>query len=105
MQQALQSGQVTQQGTATVDGTQAIALSMTAPNAPGNPSTHIALYVDAQTYQPLRTVAVVDGAPDLSVGDWVPATPGNIAMAKDESVPAGYTRATPQQVDNATRGK
>ena len=105
VQQALQSGQVTQQGTATVGGIQAITLSMVAPNAPGNPSTHIALYVDAQTYQPLRTVAVVAGAPDLNVADWMPATPDNIAMAKDESVPVGYTKATPQQVNNATHGK
>ncbi len=101
IQQALQSGRVTQQGTLTIDGTQAIALSMIAPNAPGNPSTDVALYVDAQTYEPLRTVAIVGS--DLTVSDWVPAAADNIAAAKDESIPAGYTKTTPLQVNESTR--
>jgi hypothetical protein len=105
VQQALQSGQVTLQGTATIAGTRAIALSMVAPNAPDNPVTDIAVYVDARTYQPLRTVAVVDGAPDLEVSDWVPATSANVELAEDGSIPAGYTKTTPRQVDAGTYGK
>jgi hypothetical protein len=92
VQQALQNGQVTQKGTATVNGTQAIALSIQVPSMPGAVSQDLTLYVDAQTYQPLRTVAVLEGHPDLLVADWMPATPDDIAQAKDDSIPAGYTK-------------
>jgi hypothetical protein len=102
VQQALQSGEVIRHGTATVDGTQVIALSLEVPNAPGNPTTQIALYVDARTYQPLRTVSVQNGAPDLNVGDWNPATRDNIALAKDRTIPAGYTKASLRQVYDGT---
>ena len=88
MQQALQSGQVIQAGATTIDGTQAIALSVAAPQ-----SLQFTVYVDAQTYQPLRTVTVgtEPGNSTAYVADWVPATPANIASAKDDSIPAGYT--------------
>jgi hypothetical protein len=90
VQQALQSGQVTQKGTTTVDGTPVIALSITVPHAQ---SVHLTLHVDARTYQPLRTVTVVDGNPSGPyVADWIPATPDNIAKARDDSIPAGYTK-------------
>jgi hypothetical protein len=93
VQQTLQTGKVTQTGTATINGTQAIALSVTVPSVPaGSPSYDFTLYVDAQTYQPLRTVQVYQGIPDLDVADWVPATPADIAQAKDDSIPAGYTK-------------
>lgn len=95
MQQALQSGQVTQLGTTTVNGTQAIALSIKVPSVPGATPYDLTLYVDAETYEPLRTVVHYTW-PGLFVTDWVPATPGNIAMAKDGSIPAGYMK-----VDNA----
>jgi hypothetical protein len=88
VQHALRSGQVTQMAMTTVNGTQAIALSVK-PRIPGS----LTLYVDAQTYQPLRLVSVVAGnsAPPY-VSDWLPATPDNIAKAKDDSIPAGYTK-------------
>jgi hypothetical protein len=89
VRQALQSGQVTQKGTTTVNGTPAIALSIAVPDAQ---SIHLTLHVDARTYQPLRTVTVVNGNPRPYVADWVPATPGNIAKAKGDSIPAGYTK-------------
>lgn len=89
VQQALRSGQVTQKGPATVNGTPAIALSIALPSAA---DTDLTLYVDAHTYQPLRTVEVIAGHPDLLVADWTPATPANIAQARDDSVPAGYTK-------------
>jgi hypothetical protein len=92
VQQALQSGQVTQKGPATVNGTQAIALSIKVPSVPGAVNIDLTLYVDAQTYQPLRTVTVPDGLPGLLIADWMPATPDNIAQATDDSVPAGYTK-------------
>jgi hypothetical protein len=94
VQQALQSGQVTQKGTTTVKGTPAIALSITVPRrVPNAQSVHLTLYADARTYQPLRTVTVVDGNPSGPyVADWMPATPDNIAKAKDDSIPAGYTK-------------
>jgi hypothetical protein len=89
VQQVLQSGQVTQKGTTTVNGTPAIALSITAPLSQ---SIHLTLHVDARTCQPLRTVTVVDGNPRPYVADWVPATPGNIAKTEGDSIPAGYTK-------------
>jgi hypothetical protein len=93
VQQALQSGQVTQKGTTTVNGTQAIALAITVPpSVPGAGSVDLILYVDAQTYQPLRMVEVFDGHPALIVADWIPATPDNIAQAEEDSIPAGYTK-------------
>jgi hypothetical protein len=86
VQQALQRGQVTRTGTATIDGTEAIALAIAVPRA------SLTLYVDAHTYQPLRTVTVYDGLRDLEVADWAPATASTIAKAKDDAVPAGYER-------------
>jgi hypothetical protein len=66
--------------------------------AEGAPQTTI-LFIDAQTYQPPRTVQQVNGSGHvLSVGDWMAATPANIAMAKDDSIPSGYTKATPAEV-------
>jgi hypothetical protein len=54
---------------------------------------HRTLYVDALTHQPLRTVTVADGNPRPYLADWMPATPENIAKAKDDdSIPAGYTK-------------
>jgi hypothetical protein len=90
VQQALQSGQAPQQGTTTVHGRPAIALSITVPGAQ---NLHRTLYVDALTFQPLRTVTLADGNPRPYVADWMPATPDNIAKAKDDHpIPAGYTK-------------
>ena len=92
VQQALQDRRVTQMGTTTVNGTTAIALSISTPHVQN------VLYVDAQTYQPLRQVIVEDStdggrlAAGPQITDWVPATPANIATAKDDSIPAGYTK-------------
>lgn len=83
---------MTQKGTPTVNGTPAIALSITVP-LPDAQSVHLTLYADARTYQPLRTVTVAGGNPSGPyVADWMPATPDNIAEAKDDSIPAGYTK-------------
>jgi hypothetical protein len=100
VQRALQSGQVTHQDTATVDGAQAITLSVAVPAAPDQTAKiDLLLYVDAQSYQPLRTVQQVNGSNHvLSVEDWMPATPDNIAPAKNDSIPAGYTKAAPNKV-------
>jgi hypothetical protein len=92
VQRALSKGQVTETGTATIAGTHAIALSIRLPNLPGAGDTHLTMYVDAQSYQPLRTVETLDGAPDLQVADWMPATPDNVLQAKNDLIPAGYTK-------------
>jgi hypothetical protein len=89
VQQALASGQVTQKGMATVNGARAIVLSI---KLPGAANEDLTLYVDAQTYQPLRTLITLTGISDLLVADWMPATPDNIAQAEDDSIPAGYTK-------------
>ena len=90
VRRALQSGKVTQMGTTTVNGTHAIALGIKLPAAAAG--DNLTLYVDAQTYQPLRTVSSVDGQPGLLINDWMPATADNIAMAEDDSIPTGYTK-------------
>jgi hypothetical protein len=96
VQQALQSGHVAQLGSATINGTHAIALSVAVPSNP--PQTTI-LYVDAQSYRPLRLVRQVNGGGHvLLVQNWVPATPANIGMAKNQAIPSGYRRATPAEV-------
>lgn len=90
VQQALQSGQATQEGTTTVNGTPAIALSITVPDAR---SLHRTLYVDARTYRPLRVVTVADGnRSGPYVEDRMPATPDNVSKAKGDPVPVGYTK-------------
>jgi hypothetical protein len=90
VRQALQSGEATQKGTTAVHGTSAIALSITVPGAP---NLHRTVYADALTCQPLRTVTTADGNPRPYVADWMPATPENIAKAKEERpIPVGYTR-------------
>jgi hypothetical protein len=104
VQQALRTGRVTQKGMATVNGIQVIALSVAVPSAD---HLDLTLYVDAQTYQPLRTVQVYDGLPDLLVADWMPATRDNIAKATDDSIPAGYAKVNnvlaPPSPGRATR--
>lgn len=90
VQQALRSRRVTQKGMTTVHGTPAIALSITVPD---RTRIHLTLHVDARTYQPLRTVTVVDGNPNPYVADWMPATPDNITKATTgDSIPDGYTK-------------
>ena len=38
-------------------------------------------------------VTIADGNPRPYIADWMPATPDNIAKAKDDdSIPAGYTK-------------
>jgi hypothetical protein len=94
VRQALQIGDVIEKGTTTVNGTSAIALSITVPRRmPDAENVHFTLHVDARTYEPLRTVTVVDGNPKGPyIADRMPATPDNIAKAKDDSIPANYTK-------------
>jgi hypothetical protein len=95
VRQALQSG-VGQPSTTTVDGTPAIAISVPMPREMPNAETiHLTLYVDARTYQPLRTTTVVDGNPGGPyIADRIPATPDNIAKAKGGPIPAGYAEVS-----------
>ena len=82
----LQSGQATREGTATVNGRQALKISILAPN--GNPDATSTLYVNPQSYTPIQ----------LEQGDipviirWLPATPENIAKAEPVQIPTGYTQ-------------
>jgi hypothetical protein len=57
-------------------------------------SLQFTVYVDAQTYQPLRTVTINTSPTNstASVADWIPARPDSIAEAKDDSDPSGYTQ-------------
>jgi hypothetical protein len=96
---ALQSGQVTQLGMTTVNGTQAIVLSVKDLRIPGS----LIVDIDATTYDPLRMVSTVTGnsAPPY-ISDWLPATPENIASAKGESIPAGYTKVSGNSADTGS---
>jgi hypothetical protein len=93
VRQALLSGQVTQMGTTTVNGTAALSLSVPGPRrVPAAQNVRHTLYVDARTCQPLRTVTIVDGNPvGPYIADRMPTTPDNIAKAKADPIPAGYT--------------
>lgn len=96
VQQAIQSNQVTQAGTATIDGTPALALTFSFQSVPVSSAV---LYVDAQTDQPLRMAWQVPGGDHvLFVENWMQATSTNIALAQDDSIPAGYTEAAPATV-------
>ena len=94
--QALQSGQLIKMGTTTVNGRKATALSVKLKQRSGVTPVRVTLYVDARSYQPLREVVSTAANEGPYVADWLPATPGNVAKAKDASIPTGYTK-----VDNA----
>jgi hypothetical protein len=103
IEQALTDGQVTQEGTATVDGQSTIELSVppAAQSTSAQPAdTTITLYVNSQTDQPVREVDVSpNNAEDSSAGnatttlDWLPTTSANIALTKVQ-IPANYTRVS-----------
>ena len=95
VQQAIQSGQVTQVGTSTVNGTPAIVLSVKAANAQGS---ELLLYVDAQNYQTLQTVQTLPPSASLMVSQWTPATSALIAEAETNSIPSGYTEVSKAQL-------
>jgi hypothetical protein len=101
IEHALADGQVTQEGTATVDGQSTIELSV-APSAQSTSAqpadTTITLYVNSQTDQPVREVDISpNNAEDPSAGnatttlDWLPTTSAKIALTKVQ-IPATYTR-------------
>ena len=94
VRKSLRGGRVTEKGTATINGRSAITLAVALPTRLSAPSETLTLYVDARTYQPLRTIFAYHGHLDLEVNDWAPATPKNIAMAKDDQIPSGYTKVT-----------
>jgi hypothetical protein len=104
IEQALADGQVTQEGTATVDGQSTIELSVppaSSQSTSGQPAdTTITLYVNTQTDQPVREVDVSpNNAEDFSAGnatstlDWLPTTAANIALTEVQ-IPANYTRVS-----------
>ncbi len=96
VQQALRDGQVTQNATGTVDGRPAIALTVVLPRAAAG--EHLTLWVDAQTYQPLRDASTADGFSDLFVDEWMATTAANTALAEDHAIPAGYAKVSENQI-------
>jgi hypothetical protein len=92
----LASGQATQHGTATIDGRQVIKLTFTGPQ-----DTTGTLYVDPQTYEPVRSVASSpveadnsSAGSDSTVENWLPASAANVGTAKMDGVPADYTQVS-----------
>lgn len=91
IEKALTSHLATRVGTTKIDGIPVIVLKGTAGH------DHITLYVDAQTYQPLREIECARGKFHLdAIIDVLPATAANIARAKNlPKIPPGYTRTSP----------
>jgi hypothetical protein len=93
VQQALQNGELTEKGTTTINGTSVIALTTEMSNdTPQGSSYNLTLYVDAQSYQPVRIVQQVQGSPVVDIQDYEPATAANVALAEQNSIPTGYTK-------------
>ena len=88
VERALSSHIETRAGTSTIDGTRALVLKGMAGQ------DHITLYVDAQTYQPLRETDHARGKFHTdTITDVLPATAVNIARAKNRpKIPSGYSR-------------
>lgn len=83
-------------GTVELDGRQAVELTWT--SSPGRLSATTTLWVDARTYQPLRSVSTTraprGGAPleaDTVQYQVLPATPANLALLSPP-IPPGFTR-------------
>jgi hypothetical protein len=91
VEKALSSHLATRAGTTKIDGIPVIVLKGTAGQ------DHITLYVNAQTYQPLREAQRTRGKFHLdTITDVLPATAANIARAKNPpKIPPGYTRTSP----------
>jgi hypothetical protein len=91
IEKALSSHLATQVGTTKIDGIPVLVLTGRAGQ------DHITLYVDAQTYQPLRETDDARGKFHLdTVTNVLPATAANIARAKTApKIPPGYTRRSP----------
>lgn len=92
IRQALANGDVTEEGTTTIDGAPAIELVIRWQN--GGSTT---LFVDSQSYRVLREV--ISGQPSsaadtIATENWFPATAANIANAQ-LTAPAGYTQESP----------
>ncbi len=99
----LASGQATQQGTATIDGRHVIKLAFTGPQ-----DTTGTLYVDPQSYEPVRSVASSRVGSDNSstdndttVENWLPASAANVAAVETDAVPAGYTQVSQAELHAA----
>jgi hypothetical protein len=103
VQQALQTGQVSQSGTTTLDGRTVLVLTVRLSSGGGLRQSMI-LYVDPDTYQPLQDavlqILTLPGTHDrgnLTTDDWEPVTQANIAAIEDASVPAGYDEVSKSQ--------
>jgi hypothetical protein len=91
VEKALSSHLATRVGTTKLDGIPVLVLKGRAGQ------DHITLYVDAQTYQPLRETEHARGKFPLdTITDVLPATTANIAWARNPpKIPPGYTRTRP----------
>jgi hypothetical protein len=92
----IKTGRFTVVGPVDLDGRQAIELTWT--STPGRLTVTTTLWVDARTYQPLRSAsamaAPLRGAPletDTTQYQILPATPANLALLTPP-IPAGFTR-------------
>ena len=90
LQQKLNSGEATREGLVTINGAAALKISFATTQGPqGSTST---LYVNPQSYEPVRFVWTVGTSTDAV--NWLPATTANIANAEPAQIPAGYTQVT-----------
>lgn len=99
----LDSGEATQDGTATVDGQ--LTIKLTFPAMQGWTTT---LYVDAQTYVPVQSLSVspIDAqnpsaGNDVTTETWRPATAADIANAQLAQVPGAYAQVSQAELEKA----
>ena len=93
LQQKLRSGEATREGIVTINGEATLEISFaTSPDPQGATST---LYVNPQSYEPVRFVWTAGASTDAV--NWLPATAANIANAEPTQIPTGYTQVSMAQ--------
>ena len=92
LQGELKSGQATPEETVTINGRSALEISIS--SSKGDQGATSTLYVDPQSYEPIRFVWTAGTSTDAV--NWLPATPANIAKAEPQ-IPAGYTQVSSAQ--------
>jgi len=95
----LAKGDYFEDGTETIDGQELIVIRF-GPDALGDTgrsgSDESAIYVDPETYLPVRFRIYEDGRLDVDrTTEYLPRTPENVALAGLPPVPAGYSRIGP----------
>jgi hypothetical protein len=90
LQQKLKSGEATREGIVTINGVATLEISFATSQGTQGPTS--TLYVDPQSYEPVRFVWTAGTSTDAV--NWLPATAANIANAEPAQIPAGYAQVS-----------